>query len=70
MPQTKEAIDHARAAGVPIIVAINKIDKPDAKSRPGHEGPGDLGLMPEQWGARPHGARLREKKQNLDLCSK
>ena len=50
MPQTKEAIDHARAAGVPIIVAINKIDKPDANLDRVMKDLGDLGLMPEQWG--------------------
>ena len=33
MPQTKEAINHAQAAGVPIIIALNKVDKPTAKSR-------------------------------------
>ena len=40
MPQTKEAIDHVRAARVPMIVAINKIDKPDAQARPREAGAG------------------------------
>ncbi|HPZ15152.1 MAG TPA: translation initiation factor IF-2 [Sphaerochaeta sp.] len=50
MPQTKEAIDHAKAAGVPIIVAINKIDLPEAKPERVMQQLSDLGLMPEAWG--------------------
>jgi len=50
MPQTKEAIDHAKAAGVPIIVAINKIDLPEAKPERVMQQLSDLGLMPEEWG--------------------
>src|SRR6266403_1372765 len=50
MPQTKEAIDHARAAGVPIIVAINKIDKPEAQVERVKRQLSDRGLMPEEWG--------------------
>lgn len=50
MPQTKEAIDHAKAAGVPIIVAINKIDKPDANPDKVMSELGEYGLMPEEWG--------------------
>jgi translation initiation factor IF-2 len=50
MPQTKEAIDHAKAAGVPIIVAINKIDLPEAKPDRVMQQLSDLGLMPEDWG--------------------
>ena len=49
-PQTVEAIDHARAAGVPIIVAINKIDKPEANLDQVKRQLSDLGLMPEEWG--------------------
>jgi translation initiation factor IF-2 len=52
MPQTIEAIDHARAAGVPIIVAINKMDLPDAKSDPIKEQLGKLNLLPEEWGGK------------------
>ena len=52
MPQTKEAIDHARAAGVPIIVAINKIDKPDANPERVKRELTDLDLMPEEWGGQ------------------
>jgi translation initiation factor IF-2 len=50
MPQTKEAIDHARAADVPIIVAINKIDLPEANPDRVMQQLSDLGLMPEAWG--------------------
>ncbi|MGH9705078.1 MAG: translation initiation factor IF-2, partial [Candidatus Acidiferrales bacterium] len=50
MPQTEEAIDHARAAKVPIIVAINKIDKPEAQPERVKRQLSDRGLMPEEWG--------------------
>jgi len=50
MPQTEEAIDHARAAGVPIVVAINKIDKPDAQPERVKRQLSDRKLMPEEWG--------------------
>ena len=50
MPQTEEAIDHAKAAGVPIIVAINKIDKPDANPEKVLEQLANHGLTPEEWG--------------------
>ncbi len=50
MPQTKEAIDHARAAGVPIVVAINKMDKPGADPDRIMSEMSDLGLLPEAWG--------------------
>jgi len=50
MQQTKEAIDHSRAAGVPIIVAINKIDKPDANPDRVKRQLADYGLAPEEWG--------------------
>ena len=52
MPQTAEAIDHARAAGVPIVVAINKIDKPEASSQRVKQQLADLGLVPEEWGGK------------------
>jgi translation initiation factor IF-2 len=68
MPQTLEAIDHARAAKVPIIVAINKIDKPDAQPERVKQQLSDRGLVPEDWGGDtvmvPVSARA---KQNLDL---
>ena len=50
MPKTREAIDHAKAAGVPIIVAINKIDKPDANIERIMTGLVENGLTPEEWG--------------------
>lgn len=50
MPQTKEAVDHAKAAGVPVIVAVNKIDKPAANRERIVSEMSELGLMPEEWG--------------------
>jgi translation initiation factor IF-2 len=50
MPQTQEAIDHAKAANVPIVVAINKIDKPEAQVERVKRQLSDRGLMPEEWG--------------------
>jgi len=50
MPQTREAIDHAKAAGVPIIVAVNKMDKPDANPDHVKSEMAELGIMPEEWG--------------------
>lgn len=50
MPQTKEAVDHAKAAGCPIIVAVNKMDKPDANPDRVMSEMSELGLMPEEWG--------------------
>jgi translation initiation factor IF-2 len=50
MPQTQEAIDHAKAAGVPIVVAINKIDKPGAEPERVKRQLSERGLMPEEWG--------------------
>ncbi len=50
MPQTKEAIDHAKAAGAPIIIAVNKIDKPDINLDRIYGELADNGVMPEEWG--------------------
>jgi translation initiation factor IF-2 len=50
MPQTKEAIAHAKSADVPIIVAINKIDKPSAEPERVKRELADVGLVPEEWG--------------------
>ncbi|MDR2150048.1 MAG: translation initiation factor IF-2 [Spirochaetaceae bacterium] len=52
MPQTSEAINHAKDAGVPIVVAINKIDKPDANPDKVKSQLSDLGLIPEDWGGQ------------------
>ncbi len=68
MPQTLEAIDHARAAGVPIIAAINKIDKPDAQPERIKQQLADRGLLPEEWGGETVTVPVSAKtKQNLDL---
>lgn len=68
MPQTREAIDHARAAKVPIIVAINKIDKPEAQPERIKQQLSDIGLMPEEWGGDTIMVPLSAKtKQNIDL---
>ena len=50
MPQTEEAIAHAKAANVPIVVAVNKIDKPEAQPERVKRQLADRGLMPEEWG--------------------
>lgn len=50
MPQTKEAVNHAQAAGVPIVVAVNKIDRPDAQADKVKTELAALGLQPEDWG--------------------
>jgi translation initiation factor IF-2 len=68
MPQTREAIDHARAANVPIIVAINKIDKPNASPERVKRELTELDLMPEEWGGKTVTVEVSaKKKQNLDL---
>ncbi len=66
MPQTEEAIAHARAAKVPIIVAINKIDKPDAQPERVKRQLADKGLMPEEWGGDTVTVEVSAKtKQNI-----
>lgn len=50
MPQTKEAINHARAAKVPIVVALNKIDKPNADPERVKQQLAEIGLVPDEWG--------------------
>ncbi len=68
MPQTKEAIDHARAAGVAILVAINKIDKPNANPERVKKELSDLGLTPEAWGGQTVMVEVSaKKKENLEL---
>ncbi|MFB3916683.1 MAG: translation initiation factor IF-2 [Terriglobales bacterium] len=68
MPQTLEAIDHAHAADVPIIVAVNKIDKPNALPDRVKKQLADRGLMPEEWGGNTVFVDVSAKqKTNLNL---
>ncbi len=68
MPQTIEAINHARAAKVPILVAINKIDKPEANPERVKKQLADLNLMSEEWGGDTVTVEVSAKqKKNLDL---
>ena len=68
MPQTLEAIDHAHAAEVPIIVAVNKIDKPGALPDRVKKQLGDRGLIPEEWGGSTVFVDVSAKqKTNLNL---
>lgn len=77
MPQTKEAIDHAKAAGVPIIVAINKIDKPEANIDRIMTALVENGLTPEEWGgdvivnkiSAKTGAGINELLENILLVA-
>jgi len=67
MPQTIEAIEHSRAAGVPIVVAINKIDKPDANPDRVRQELSQQGLNPVAWGGETEMVEVSaKKKQNLD----
>jgi translation initiation factor IF-2 len=67
MPQTVEAIEHSRAANVPIIVAINKIDKPDANPDRVKQELAQQGLSPLEWGGETEMVQVSAKKrQNLD----
>jgi len=67
MPQTKEAIDHAKAANVPIVVAVNKIDKADANPERVKRELSDLGLMPEEWGGTTVTVEVSARqRKNLD----
>jgi translation initiation factor IF-2 len=67
MPQTIEAIEHSRAAGVPIIVAINKIDKPDANPDRVRQELAQQGLSPIDWGGETEMVQVSAKKrQNLE----
>jgi translation initiation factor IF-2 len=66
MPQTEEAISHAKAANVPIVVAVNKIDKPDAQPERVKRQLADRGLMPEEWGGETVMVEVSAKtKKNL-----
>ncbi|NPA26783.1 MAG: translation initiation factor IF-2 [Chloroflexi bacterium] len=67
MPQTREAINHARAARVPIVVAINKIDKPNARPERVRQQLADLGLIPQEWGGDTIMVEISARqRQNLD----
>jgi translation initiation factor IF-2 len=66
-PQTLEAIDHARAAGVPIVVAVNKIDRPEADPARVRQQLADQGLIPEEWGGETVFVDVSAKQRtNLD----
>src|SRR5205814_6302791 len=67
MPQTKESISHARAAEVPIVVAVNKIDLPDANADRARNELATEGLQPEEWGGTTQFSEVSAKQgQNLD----
>jgi len=63
MPQTREAVNHAKAAGVPIIVAINKIDKPEAKPDRVKQELAEFELIPEEWGGQTIFCEVSAKKK-------
>jgi translation initiation factor IF-2 len=63
MPQTIEAINHAKAAGVPIVVAVNKIDKPEANPQRVRTQLSDYGVMPEEWGGQNIFVDISAKKR-------
>ncbi|CAN5332181.1 hypothetical protein BH20ACT22_BH20ACT22_19760 [soil metagenome] len=68
MPQTVEALDHARAAGVPILVAVNKVDRPEADPSRVRQQLADRGLLPEEWGGETVYVDVSAKQgTNLDL---
>jgi len=68
MPQTREAIDHAKAANVPLVVAVNKIDKANANPERVKRELTELDLMPEEWGGKTVTVEVSaKKKQNIDL---
>lgn len=68
MPQTKEAINHAQAAGVPMIIAINKIDKPGANPNKIREDLANLNVLVEEWGGKYQSQEISAKAgTNIDL---
>ena len=68
MPQTKEAINHAQAAGVPMIFAINKIDKPGANPDKIREGLSQMNILVEEWGGKYQCQEVSAKQgKNIDL---
>ncbi len=71
MPQTREAIDHAKAANVPIMVAINKIDKPNASPERVKRELTELDLMPEEWGGKTVTVEVSARQKNNSTgCSR
>jgi translation initiation factor IF-2 len=67
MPQTIEAVEHSKAAGVPMIVAINKIDRPDANPEKVKQGLAGLGLQPSDWGGETEMVAVSAKnREGLD----
>jgi translation initiation factor IF-2 len=65
-PQTKEAIEHIKKAGIPMVVAVNKIDKPGADPERVKKELGDVGIMPEEWGGDTICVNISAKyKKNL-----
>jgi translation initiation factor IF-2 len=71
MPQTLEAIDHAKAADVPIIVAVNKIDKPEANPDRVKKQLADRGLIPEEWAAparAPSSSKSPPRSASTSTC--
>ena len=68
MPQTKEAINHAQAAGVPMIIAINKIDKPGANPNKIREDLAQLNILVEEWGGKYQSQEISAKTGlNIDI---
>jgi len=61
MPQTREAVEHARAANVPIIVAMNKIDKPDANPEKVMQELANINVLPEEWGGEVQFLKISAK---------
>lgn len=68
MPQTREAISHAQAANIPMIFAINKIDKPDANSQKIYEQLASMNILVEEWGGKYQSQEISAKKGlNIDV---
>ncbi|MGH2568280.1 MAG: translation initiation factor IF-2, partial [Bacteroidota bacterium] len=68
MPQTAEAISHAQAASVPIVVAINKIDKPEANADRIRQQLSDKGVLVEEWGGKSQSVEISARTgKNVDL---
>jgi translation initiation factor IF-2 len=63
MPQTAEAIDHAKAAGVPMVIVVNKIDKPDANAEKVKQQLTEYSIVPEEWGGENVFVEVSAKKR-------